>query len=133
MINELVQYLHRPRLECHHLAITTQLPPVAIEIASPKHDPHDTNPTADATADAVALPGWAGRAVCAADVVPDVSRSEHWRDPDAFFRSGASGEWFECTTAADRQHYDARVAELVSADLARWVHEGGSSLLLGQD
>jgi aryl sulfotransferase len=61
------------------------------------------------------------------EVAPDISKSEHWKDPADFFRSGTSGEWVERTTAEDRDHYDERVAELVSGDLADWVHAGGSA------
>jgi aryl sulfotransferase len=60
------------------------------------------------------------------EVTPDIAKSDHWKDPASFFRSGAAGEWFERTTAADRARYEERVAELVPDDLARWAHEGGS-------
>jgi len=46
-------------------------------------------------------------------------------NPDSFFRRGSSGEWREfIQTDDDRQHYEARVAELVGPDLAHWVHSG---------
>ncbi|MGA7759495.1 MAG: sulfotransferase domain-containing protein [Ilumatobacteraceae bacterium] len=60
------------------------------------------------------------------EVAPDISKSEHWRDPARFFRSGATGEWIERTTPEDRARYDERVAELVPTELARWAHEGGT-------
>lgn len=60
------------------------------------------------------------------EVAPDISKSEHWKDPADFFRSGIAGEWVERTTEADRADYDRRVDELVPAELARWVHHGGS-------
>ncbi len=58
------------------------------------------------------------------EIVPGLDKSEHWKDPAGFFRSGTAGEWVERTTADDRARYDERVAELVPDDLARWVHEG---------
>ena len=58
------------------------------------------------------------------EVVPDISKSEHWKDPADFFRSATAGEWVDRTTAEDRRRYDERVAELVTEDLARWVHCG---------
>lgn len=61
------------------------------------------------------------------EVAPDISKSEHWKDPADFFRSGIAGEWVERTDADGRAHYDQRVAALVPADLARWVHEGASA------
>ena len=64
------------------------------------------------------------------EVAPDISKSEHWKDPADFFRLGTSGEWVERTTAEDRAHYDERVAALVPAELARWIHEGGSAATL---
>ena len=60
------------------------------------------------------------------EIVPGLDKSEHWKDPAGFFRSGAAGEWVERTTPADREHYEERVAELVPDDLAHWAHEGGS-------
>jgi hypothetical protein len=60
----------------------------------------------------------------AVDVAPDVAKSEHWKDPAGFFRSGGSGEWRDRVTESDVARYDERVAELTAADLARWVHEG---------
>lgn len=59
------------------------------------------------------------------EVVPDIAKSAHWKDPARFFRAGGSGEWFERTTPEDRARYDERVGELVGPDLARWVHVGG--------
>jgi hypothetical protein len=60
------------------------------------------------------------------EIVPGIAASDHWRDPAGFFRSGTTGDWVERTTPADRARYDERVAELVSDDLARWIHEGGT-------
>ncbi len=59
------------------------------------------------------------------EIVPGLDKSEHWNDPSGFFRTGGAGEWIERTTPDDRRRYEARVAELVPADLARWAHEGG--------
>ncbi len=52
-------------------------------------------------------------------MAPDLSKSEHWKDPAGFFRFGATGEWVERSTAEDPAWYDDRVAELVPHDLAR--------------
>ncbi len=62
------------------------------------------------------------------EVAPDISSSDHWKDRSRFFRSAAAGEWLERTTPADRDLYDDRVGELVTDDLARWIHHGGSSI-----
>ncbi len=59
----------------------------------------------------------------AADVAPSASRG-YWKDVRAFFRSGAAGEWRAHLSASDLVAYDARVAALVSPDLAGWVHRG---------
>jgi hypothetical protein len=59
----------------------------------------------------------------AADVAPNASRG-YWKDVRAFFRSGAAGEWRAHLSASDLVAYDARVAALVSPDLAAWVHRG---------
>jgi hypothetical protein len=59
----------------------------------------------------------------AADVAPNASQ-EAWKDVRAFFRSGASGEWRDRLDATDLAAYEARVAELVSPDLAAWAHGG---------
>jgi aryl sulfotransferase len=58
------------------------------------------------------------------DMVPGLSKSNHWKDPAGFFRSGASGEWSDRVTADDLDRYGERVAELVADDLAAWVHTG---------
>jgi hypothetical protein len=58
-----------------------------------------------------------------ADVAPNASRGM-WKDVRAFFRSGGTGEWRERLSAADLAAYEARVAQLVSPDLAAWVHGG---------
>jgi hypothetical protein len=59
----------------------------------------------------------------AAEAAPSASLGI-WKDVHGFFRNGGSGEWRERLTAADLAAYDARVAELVSPDLAAWVHGG---------
>jgi hypothetical protein len=58
-----------------------------------------------------------------ADVAPSASLGI-WKDAHAFFRSGATGEWRERVSVADLTAYEARVAALVSPDLAAWVHGG---------
>ena len=62
-------------------------------------------------------------------VVPD-SGHRIWKDPAAFFRAGGHGEWAERLAPEDAEHYAARVAELVDAELGSWVHLGwrGSGL-----
>jgi hypothetical protein len=47
-----------------------------------------------------------------------------WKDVRAFFRTGGSGEWRERVSPADLAAYEARVAALVSPELAAWVHGG---------
>jgi aryl sulfotransferase len=59
------------------------------------------------------------------DLAPDLAKSNHWKDPAAFFRSGTSGEWLERATPDLVERYAERVAELVPEPLARWAHEGG--------
>jgi hypothetical protein len=58
-----------------------------------------------------------------ADVAPSASQG-NWKDARAFFRSGGTGEWRARLSAADVAAYEARVAALVGADLAAWVHGG---------
>ena len=59
----------------------------------------------------------------AADVAPNASLGT-WKDVCAFFRSGGTGEWRARLSAADLAAYEARVAQLVSLDLAAWAHGG---------
>jgi hypothetical protein len=59
----------------------------------------------------------------ATDVAPNASQG-HWKDARAFFRRGGSGEWRGRVSAADLAAYEARVAALVSPDLAAWAHGG---------
>lgn len=47
-----------------------------------------------------------------------------WKDVRAFFRRGGSGEWRERVGAVDLVAYEARVAQLVSPELAAWAHRG---------
>ena len=58
-----------------------------------------------------------------ADVAPSASHA-NWKDVRAFFRTGGLGEWRARLSAADLAAYEARVAELVSPDLAAWAHGG---------
>ena len=58
-----------------------------------------------------------------ADIAPNASQG-NWKDVRAFFRSGGSGEWRGRVSAADLAAYEARVAALVSPDLAAWAHGG---------
>jgi hypothetical protein len=59
----------------------------------------------------------------AGDVVPSASQGV-FRSIDAFLRAGSTGEWKDRVTEADIAIYDARVAELVPPELARWAHRG---------
>jgi hypothetical protein len=47
-----------------------------------------------------------------------------WRDTDAFFHQGTSGQWRALLTGDDLAHYEARVRELATPELAEWVHHG---------
>jgi aryl sulfotransferase len=62
----------------------------------------------------------------AAEDAPSASQGTRggWKDVRAFFRTGGSGEWRERVSAADLATYEARVADLVSPDLAAWAHGG---------
>jgi aryl sulfotransferase len=55
------------------------------------------------------------------DLVPNPAI---WRDADAFFHQGASGQWRAVLTDEDLAHYDARVRALAPPELAAWVHHG---------
>ena len=55
------------------------------------------------------------------DLVPNPAI---WRDADAFFHQGGSGQWRAVLTDDDLAHYDARVRELAPPELAAWVHHG---------
>ena len=57
------------------------------------------------------------------EVSPDTTKN-HWKDTRRFFRSGASGEWRERTSAADLLRYQVRLTELVASDLSDWAHNG---------
>jgi hypothetical protein len=59
-----------------------------------------------------------------ADVAPSTSQQGHWKDVHAFFRSGGAGEWRARLSSADLAAYEARVAQLVSPELAAWAHGG---------
>jgi hypothetical protein len=45
-----------------------------------------------------------------------------WRDPDGFFKRGRSAAWLDVIDQDGERRYDARVASLVSEDLAGWLH-----------
>ena len=48
------------------------------------------------------------------DLVPNPAI---WRDADAFFHQGGSGQWRAVLTDDDVAHYDARVRELATPEL----------------
>jgi hypothetical protein len=60
----------------------------------------------------------------ASEVAPSASLGV-WRDVRRFIRTGGRGEWRSLVTAEDEALYEARVADLVPSDVARWVHDGG--------
>lgn len=60
------------------------------------------------------------------EMAPGVAKLDHWKDAAGFFRSGTGGEWVERVTPDDLRRYEERVAQLVSAPLARWAHDGGA-------
>lgn len=59
----------------------------------------------------------------AGDLAPNADQ-RLWKDNARFFRGGRVGDWRVAFTPQDEQHYDERVAGLVNADLAKWVHHG---------
>ena len=59
----------------------------------------------------------------AVEVAPGAPQAR-LKDTRAFFRSGGTGEWCACLSAADLAAYEARVAELVDPELAAWAHSG---------
>lgn len=61
----------------------------------------------------------------AEDFVPN-ARTGFWRDKESFFHRGQNGQWRELLDEGALRRYDARVAQLVPADLAAWAHGGWS-------
>ena len=59
-----------------------------------------------------------------ADVLAPDTVHGVWKSNSQFFDQGRSGRWREWIGDDDLPRYDARVAELVSPDLARWAHHG---------
>jgi hypothetical protein len=47
-----------------------------------------------------------------------------WRDGERFFHRARHGEWRDLLDEQDLRRYEARVRELVDADLSAWVHRG---------
>jgi len=56
-----------------------------------------------------------------ARLAPDAA-SGFWHDSRQFFHRGTMGQWRELLDDKDIERYQRRVAELVPADLAAWVH-----------
>jgi hypothetical protein len=52
-------------------------------------------------------------------------RSATFKDPAAFFDSAGSRKWEGKLAASDLAAFDARLAELLSEDDARWIQSGG--------
>jgi hypothetical protein len=61
-----------------------------------------------------------GRAL---DLAPEAHMG-FWRDPAAFFRNGASGEWRKAMSPQQQRRYLRRAAELFEPELSDWVHRG---------
>lgn len=61
-----------------------------------------------------------------ADEVAPSASLRLWRDNRRFLRTGGRGEWRALTTPALDEEYRRRVADLVPADLAAWVHRGST-------
>lgn len=56
-------------------------------------------------------------------LAPDVG-NRIWRSDADFFHRGTSGQWVDLLDEESVARYHRRVAELVDADLAAWVHGG---------
>jgi len=59
----------------------------------------------------------------AREVAPE-AQLDVWKDPEAFFRSGSSGEWRDRMSERQQRRYDDLVSDLVSPDLEHWMHHG---------
>lgn len=57
------------------------------------------------------------------EVVPERA-VKLWADSSQFFHKGSSGQWHDLLDHDGIARYEARVAELVPPDLARWAHVG---------
>ena len=51
-----------------------------------------------------------------------------WRDSHDFFHQGCSGQWHALVGGDDLAHYDERVRELATPDLAQWLHYGSRGI-----
>jgi len=58
-------------------------------------------------------------------LAPDVG-IHAWRSNQDFFHRGYDGQWRDLLDEEDLRRYESRVAELVSPDVAAWVHSGWS-------
>jgi hypothetical protein len=59
--------------------------------------------------------------------------NELWRDNQAFFRSGTSGQWRDLLDDDDLGHYRRRVADLGPPDMVEWLHAGWLALATHPD
>ena len=59
-----------------------------------------------------------------ADVLAPNTNHGLWKSNSQFFDHGRSGRWRDWITDETLPRYEARVAELVTADLAHWAHHG---------
>lgn len=57
------------------------------------------------------------------DLAPGVD-AKLWRSNRDFFRSGSSGQWRQVLDAPAVAHYERRLSELASPDLAEWLRAG---------
>jgi hypothetical protein len=54
-------------------------------------------------------------------IAPDTT-NRIWQSNQQFFHRGTSGQWRALLDDADVARYFARVAEVTSPDVARWLH-----------
>jgi hypothetical protein len=58
----------------------------------------------------------------ASTTAPRAGTRSLWRDEVRFFNRGTSGQWRDLLADEDVRRYQARVAQLVSPELAAWAH-----------
>ena len=64
----------------------------------------------------------------ASELAPQVAVEGFWNDDNRFFHVGGSGQWEQFMRPGDPEHYEKRVRELASPDLAAWAHAGKRAL-----
>ncbi len=111
---------HLPNLELFHFAAYQR--DLAAEIA--RLGRFLGIPVDDTTARRLAAEAGIDRARSrATDIAPEAHLGI-FKDAEAFFRSGVSGGYRNRFTAAQLERYERRIGELVSPDLAEWIHGG---------